>query len=164
MASILRGMKMNEIHYEMLMQKRLKQVLTAFFVGCALFVVVVYAVAPSIYVTALTLPASPTERYPLYVTLFLLALLAFIAVMIVGVVRHWRWLFWLLLLAFGFSILELPATVLQLTGVIPDSYPVWYSLSRLGVALLQSGIAIWMFQVYRRYGVWALGKRVSRHA
>ena len=155
---------MNDLYHRMLVQKQLERVLVAFFVGCALFVLLVYAVAPSIYVTALTLPASPTERYPLLVTLFLLALLAFIAVMIVGVVRHWRWLFWPLLLAFGLSILELPATILQLTGIIPDSYPAWYSLSRLGVALLQSGIAVWMFQIYRHYGVWALGKKAIRQA
>lgn len=155
---------MDKLHHQMLVQRRLEQVLVAFFVGCALFVIVLYAVAPSIYIMALKLTSAPTERYPFPLTLFLIALLAFIAVVIVGVVRHWRWLFWLLLVAFGFSILALPATILQLTGIIPDSFPAWYSLSRLGIALLEVGLAVWMFQIYRQHGVWALGKKASRHA
>ena len=155
---------MNDLHQQILVQRRLERALIAFFVGCALFVIVLYVVVPSIYVTALMLPSSPTDRYPLPLTLFLLALLAFIAVVIVGVVRHWRWLFWLLLVAFGFSILAIPATILQLTGIIPDSYPAWYSLSRMGIALLEFGLAARMLQIYRQYGVWALGKKASRHA
>src|SRR6266702_5530199 len=115
--------------------KRLERVLIAFFLACALFVVVVYVAAPSVYTTVLLLSASPQDRYPFPATLFLVALLGFIAVVIVGVVRHWRWLFWLLLVAFGFSILQIPATILQLIGVVPDSFPAWYSLSRMGVAL-----------------------------
>jgi hypothetical protein len=153
---------MDDLHRRMLVQRRLEQALIAFFVGCALFVVVVYAVAPSVYIMALKLTSSPTEHYPFLVTLFLVALLAFIAVVIVGVVRHWRWLFWLLLVAFGFSILAIPATILQLTGIIPDSFPAWYSLSRIGIALLEVGLAVWMLQIYRRYGVWALGKKASK--
>jgi len=125
----------------------------------ALFLLVVYFADPSIYANTLLLKPSPTDRYPLPVTLFLVAILVFIAVLIVGVLRHWRWLFWLLLIAFGFSILQIPATILQLTGVVPGSLPVWYSLSRMGVALIQVGIAVWMIQLYRRYGVWATGKK-----
>jgi hypothetical protein len=155
---------MDDLHQRMLVQKRLERVLVAFFVGCVLFVIVLYAVVPSIYVTALMLTPSPAERYPLPLTLFLVALLAFIAFIIVGVVRHWRWLFWLLLIAFGFSILAIPATILQLTGTIPDSYPAWYSLSRLGIALLEFALAVWMFQIYRRYGVWASGRKASKKA
>jgi hypothetical protein len=29
----------------------------------------------------------------------------------------------------------------------------------MGVALVEVGIAIWMVQIYRREGVWALGKK-----
>jgi hypothetical protein len=75
--------------------------------------------------------------------------------------HHWRWLFWLLLLANSFSILEVPATILQLTGVIPDPYPVWYSLYRMSVAVIQVGIAIWMVRIYYLYGVWGMGKKLN---
>jgi hypothetical protein len=125
----------------------------------ALFAVVVYVAAPSIYTQALLLEPSPADRYPLVATLFLAALMVFISFLIVGVVRHWRWLFWLLLVAFGFSILQIPATILQLLGIVPDPYPAWYSLCRMGVALIEVGIAVWMIQIYRHHGVWAMGKK-----
>jgi hypothetical protein len=149
---------MHDLHQQVI-GRRLEKVLIAFFVLAALFVVVVYVAAPSIYTKGLLLEPSPTDRYPLPATLFLVALLMFIAVVIVGVVRHWRWLFWLLLVAFGFSILEIPATILQLMDVVPNPFPAWYSLSRMGVALLEVAIAVWMIQIYRHYGVWAMGKK-----
>ena len=108
------------------LSRRLEGILIAFFLVAALFLLVVYFADPSIYANTLLLKPSPTDRYPLPVTLFLVAILVFIAVLIVGVLRHWRWLFWLILIAFGFSILQIPATILQLTGVVPGSLPVWY--------------------------------------
>lgn len=139
--------------------RRLERILIGFFLVAVLFLLVVYFADPSIYTDTLLLMPSPTDRYPLPVTLFLVAILVFIAVLIVGVLRHWRWLFWLILIAFGFSVLQIPATILQLTGVVPGSLPVWYSLSRMGVALIQAGIAVWMIQIYRHHGVWAMGKK-----
>src|SRR5215472_2887838 len=149
---------MNDLHQKVIAQ-RLEKVLIAFFVLSALFVVVGYVVAPSVYTQTLLFKPPPTDRYPLPATLFLFALLVFIAVLIVGILHHWRWLFWLLMIAFSFMILEIPATVLQLTGVLPNLFPVWYSLSRLGVAMITVVIAVWMIQIYRQYGVWAMGKK-----
>jgi hypothetical protein len=140
-------------------RRRLEQVLIAFFVVCALFIVVVYIATPAIITQGLMITPSPTGRYPLIATVFMLALLAWIAIVIVGVVRHWRWLFWLLLVAFGFSVLQVPATILELMGVLPNPTPVWYSLSRMSVAMVEVGIGVWMWRVYRRYGVWAMGKK-----
>jgi hypothetical protein len=149
--------------YQQVLLHRLERVLITLFLLLALFVVAVYAAAPSIYTNMLT--PSTTDRYPLPATLFLVALLVFIAVLIVGVVRHWRWLFWLLLVAFSFMILEIPATILQLTGVVPSLFPVWYSLLRMGVSIITFVIAVWMIYIYRQYGVWAMGrkKKVSLH-
>jgi hypothetical protein len=148
----------NAEHQKMLLH-RLERTLIAFFLLATLFLLVVYFAAPSIYTNTLLLKPSPTERYPLPVTLFLIGILIFIAILIVGVVRHWRWLFWLILIAFGFSILEIPATILQLTGVVSGNLPLWYSLSRTGVALIEVVIAVWMVHIYRQYGVWAMGKK-----
>ncbi len=145
-------------------RKSLEQVIIAFFVVCALFIVAVYTAVPSIITQGLMLTPSPKDRYPLVATVFILALLAWIAIGIVGVVRHWRWLFWLLLVAFGFSVLQIPATILELIGVLPNPTPVWYSLSRMGVALVEVGIGVWMWRVYRRYGVWAMGKKKQASA
>src|SRR3989442_3615895 len=143
--------------YQQVLLHRLERVLITLFLLLALFVVAVYAAAPSIYTNMLT--PSTTDRYPLPATLFLVALLVFISVLIVGVVRHWRWLFWLLLVAFSFMILEIPATILQLTGVVPSLFPVWYSLLRMGVSIITFVIAVWMIYIYRQYGVWAMGRK-----
>src|SRR5713226_2165973 len=139
--------------------RRLERILIAFFLLATLFLLVVYFAAPTVYTNTLLLAPSPTDRYPLPATLFLVGILVFIAALIVGVVHHWRWVFWLLLVAFSFMILEIPATVLQLTGVLPNLYPIWYSLCRMGVALIAVVIAVWMFRIYRHHGVWAMGKK-----
>jgi hypothetical protein len=138
---------------------RLETVLSAFFVVAAFSIIIVYLVDPSIYTKALVLQPTSSNRYQLPATLFLVAILTLIAVLIYGILHHWRWLFWLLLLANGFSILQVPATILQFSGVISDPYPVWYSLYRMGIALIQVGIAIWMIRVYFRYGVWGMGRK-----
>ena len=142
-----------------LLLRRLERILITFFLLAVLFLIVVYIAAPSIYSNTLLLAPSPTDRYPLPATLFLIGILVLIAVLIVGIVQHWRWLFWLLLIAFGFMILEIPATILQLTGVLPALFPVWYSLCRMGVSMIAFVIAVWMFHIYRHYGVWAMGKK-----
>jgi cell division protein FtsW (lipid II flippase) len=149
---------LRDTHQRVLL-RRLERVLIAFFLLAALSLLVVYFADPSIYTKTLTLESTTTDRYSLPATLFLVGILVFITVLMVGVMRHWRWLFWLILIAFGFSILQIPATILQLTGVIPDSFPVWYSLYRMGVALFQAVIAVWMIYIYQHYGVWAMGKK-----
>jgi hypothetical protein len=139
--------------------RRLERTLLAFFLLATLFAIVVYVVAPSIYSGLLMLPTDSSDRYPVAATLFLLALVVFIAILLVGVRQHWRWLFWLLLIAFAAMILDIPVTILQLAGVVPNLFPVWYSLCRMGVSLLAVIIAVWMLAIYRRHGVWGLGKR-----
>jgi hypothetical protein len=149
---------MHDLHQKQTVQ-RLSAVIIAFFALAALSVLVIYFVDPTIFTKVLMLESTTSDRYPLPATLFLVSLLILITVLIVGVLHHWRWLFWLLLIANSFSILEVPATILQLNGVIPDPYPAWYSLYRMGVALIQVGIAIWMIRVYSQYGVWGMGRK-----
>jgi hypothetical protein len=48
---------------------------------------------------------------------------------------------------------------LQITDVLPSSDPLWYGLFRMGVAVVELALAIWMIYIYRREGVWALGKK-----
>lgn len=153
---------MNNVDQKVL-ARRLERVLIVFFVLAFLFALVVYFADPSIYANTLSLAPFPVDRYPLSVMLFLVGLFVFLAILSVGVVRHWRWLFWLLLLAFGASVLQVPAAILQFAGVLPDPYPLWYSLIRMGVAIVEVGIAVWMIQIYRHAGVWAMGrKKTSR--
>src|SRR5260370_15153246 len=149
---------MNNPHQKLTIM-RLEIALIAFFVLSALSLIIVYFVDPSIYTKTLLLQPTSSNRYPLAATLFLVAILTFIAVIIYGVLHHWRWLVWLLLTFNGFSILEVPATILQFSGVIPDPYPVWYSLYRLGISLIQVAIAIWMIRIFYHYGVCGMGRK-----
>ena len=141
--------------------RRLERTLLAFFLLTTLFAIVVYIVAPTIYSNILLLGTSPTDRHPFAITLFLFALVVFLVVLMVGVGQHWRWLFWLLLIAFGAMILDVPVTILQLAGALPALFPVWYNLCRMGASLFAVFIAVWMFLIYRRRGVWALGKQTK---
>jgi pimeloyl-ACP methyl ester carboxylesterase len=130
----------------------------AFFILAALSLLVVYLADPSIYAQSLSLTSSPADRYPVPVTLFLVTILVLITMLILGVVRHWRWLFWLILIAFTGSAIQIPVEGLQLLGVFLNPSPVWYSLFRGGVGFIELGFAFWMIQTYRHQGVWAMGR------
>jgi hypothetical protein len=137
----------------------LEMAVIAFFILAALSLLVVYVASPAIYAQSLSLASSPADRYPVPVTLFLVGILAVIALLILGVVRHWRWVFWLMLVAFASSALQIPVTLLQIAGVLPSTDPLWYSLFRMGVAVLELGLGVWMIQVYRHEGIWARGRK-----
>ena len=70
-----------------------------FFAVVLAIVVGMLALAPDLYDEALRLPADVR----LAELGFLAALSAFIGVLAVGVVRRWRWTFWLILVAFLFG-------------------------------------------------------------
>src|SRR5579862_4716096 len=136
-------------------QRQLEKALIAFFALVALSIVIVCIADPTLGEEILSLPSSAASSYPLFVTLFLVGVLALIAVLVVGVRRHWRWVFWIILLAFSAAILDILVTLLQLAGghlpsVLTSPYPVWYSLYRVGIACLQVGIAAWMWRIYAR--------------
>ena len=137
---------------------RLERAIMAFFILAALSLLTVYVADPAIY-QSLSLMPSPADRYPVPVTLFLVGIFAVIALLILGVVRHWRWLFWLMLVAFSCSALQMPVTLLQIADVLSSSDPLWYGLFRMGVAMVELALAVWMIHIYRHEGVWALGKK-----
>jgi hypothetical protein len=131
----------------------------AFFLFAATSLLVVYLTDPAIYAQSLALTSSPADSYPVAVTLFLVGILAVIALLMLGVVRHWRWVFWLMLVAFAASAFQLPVTLLQMTGVLPSSDPLCYSLFRMGGCVVELALAVWMISIYRREGVWAQGAK-----
>jgi hypothetical protein len=137
----------------------LERALIAFFILAATSLLVVYLADPAIYAQSLALTSSPTDRYPVPVTLFLVGILTMIALLILGVVRNFRWLFWLMLVAFASSALQIPVTLLQVTGVLPTTDPLWYGLFRMGVGVVEFTLAVWMIHIYRHEGVWAKGAK-----
>jgi hypothetical protein len=111
---------------------------------------VILVAAPEVYDQVLRLP---DDRRVAEIA-FLVALAGFIAVLAVGVVRRWRWTFWLLLVAFLFGVLRVPVAVLQLTGVLTASAPTWYLVFQGLLGLVQFSIGLVMVVGYRRSGVW----------
>jgi hypothetical protein len=85
---------------------------------------------------------------------FLIALSAVIALLVVGIFRRWRWTFWLVLVAFFFGVLRLPASVLQIAGILPASGPTWYEALQGAIGVAQFLIALAMFVGYRKAGIW----------
>jgi len=85
---------------------------------------------------------------------FLIALSALLTLLVVGVFRRWRWTFWLVLIAFIFGVLRIPASALQLAGMIPASGPTWYEALQGVIGGVQFLIAMAMLVGYRKAGPW----------
>jgi hypothetical protein len=141
---------------------RVQAAIVAFFALAAASVVVIYIAAPSVYVQVLTKGGAAKEARPPIATAFMIAILLFVAALTVGVLRRWRWLFWLVLLAFGFSVLQIPAGALELAGIIPSSFPTWHTVYRALVAVPEVAIAVAMVGLWRRCGVWGNGRRNAK--
>lgn len=84
-----------------------------------------------------------------------MALSTFLMLLGVGVVRRWRWTFWLVLVAFLIGgVLRVPASILQLSGMLPTDFPAWYVMLQALIGVVQVAIGILMVVGYRRDGVW----------
>lgn len=137
--------------------KRLRVALLAFCAAATAGLIAIYAVAPDIYVQTLMLHPDPAAAHPLAATLFMAAVVLFVAVLAIGIARRWRWLFWLVLLAFTLSALQIVALPFELAGAVSPHIPAWYALLRALVAVVQLAIGLWMIRIYRRCGVWGMG-------
>jgi hypothetical protein len=113
--------------------------------------VVILAVAPDVYDQALMLPS---RHRRLAEVAFLTALSLFLALLALGTVRRWRWIFWLILVAFLAGVLRVPVAVLQLTGWLTASAPRWYIVFQGLVGVVQFAIGLAMVAAYRRSGPW----------
>ena len=83
-----------------------------------------------------------------------LALTALLGLLSAGVVRGWRWTFWLILVAFLAGVLRAPVAVLELAGRVHSQGPRWYVALTAVVGLAQFGIAVAMLAGHRRAGIW----------
>ncbi len=128
------------------------QVMVLAFVAAAwVAVVAILAVAPDVYDQALKLPIA--DRRPFEVA-FLAALSIFLVILGTGVIRRWRWMFWLILVAFLAGLVRVPVSALELAGTIPLQGPAWYAVLQGVIGAVQFVIGIAMLMGYRRNGVW----------
>jgi hypothetical protein len=130
---------------------RTQALVLGFFLLLWASLVAILAAAPAVYDQALRLPPGEHRSAELA---FLAALSAFIALLAIGVLRRWRWTFWLIMVAFLFGVLRVPASLLELTGMLPAAGPTWYVLLQALIGLLQFAIGLAMLVGYRRAGVW----------
>lgn len=84
----------------------------------------------------------------------LLVLTALFALLSTGVIRGWRWTFWLILVAFLAGILHVLTATLRLVGLMAENGPVWYVVFQVVVGLIQFVIGLAMLTGYRKAGVW----------
>jgi len=82
------------------------------------------------------------------------ALTALLALLTYGVIRGWRWIFWLILLAFLAGALRVPAALLELAGRLLAAGPAWYVLFTAVVGLVQFASGVAMVAGYRKAGAW----------
>jgi hypothetical protein len=132
------------------MVNRTQALVLGFFVVALASLVVILVAAPEVYDQALGLRKGSAAME----VAFLAALTAFIGLLTVGVLRRWRWIFWLVLVAFFAGVLRVPVAVLQLTGVLAAVVPTWYVVFQGIIGLVQVAIGLAMLAGYRRSGVW----------
>jgi hypothetical protein len=121
---------------------------------------VIFVAAPEVYDQSLQLPGDRGVAH----IVFLAALTGFIVLLAVGVVRRWRWTFWLILVAFLAGVLPVPVAIMQLTGVLAAPGPSWYVAFQGLLGVVQFAIGLVMVAGYRRAGVWGQPEQAGSRA
>jgi hypothetical protein len=130
---------------------RVQGLVLGFFLMAWISLVAILVAAPEVYERRLRgLPGA--QR--IVEIVFVVALTAFIVFLSIGVLRRWRWAFWLILIAFLFGVLRIPVAVLQLSGLMTPDGPPWYVILQGVIGVVQVLIALAMILGYRRSGVW----------
>ena len=129
------------------MLSRSQELTLCFFVFAWASLLVILAVSPEIYDQTLRLAPGDDGIARLA---FVVGLTVFIALLCFGVVRRWRWAFWLILVAFLAGVLRVPASVLELAGTLPAQGPTWYIVLQAVFGVVQFAIGLVMLADYRR--------------
>jgi hypothetical protein len=132
---------------------RVQRLVLGFFLVVWVALVAILLVAPQIYDNTLRLVSGGAALADLA---FLVVISVLIAVLAVGVVRRWRWMFWLILVAFLFGIVRVVASALQLVNVLPSGGPAWYLAFQAAIGAVQFLIALAMIAGYRKGDVWGV--------
>jgi hypothetical protein len=132
------------------MVNRTQALVLGFFVVALVSLLAILVAAPEVYDQALRLPDGSRVAE----IAFLVVLTVFLGLLAVGVLRRWRWIFWLVLVAFLAGMLRVPVAILQLTGVLSADVPAWYVTFQGIIGVVQVAIGLAMLAGYRRRGVW----------
>ncbi|MDQ6742724.1 MAG: hypothetical protein M3Z97_07420 [Candidatus Dormibacteraeota bacterium] len=139
------------------MINRLQGLVLAFFVSAVATFLAILVLAPGVYGAALRLPPG-TGLAPKVAFTFALSL--FLLLLALGVVRRWRWTFWLIVVAFvAGGALRIPASLLELAGKLPETGPAWYVALQAGIGAVQLAIGLAMLAGWRQGGPWAMPRR-----
>ena len=130
---------------------RTQRLVLGFFVAVWFGLGAILVADPQIYDS--TLKLGPGSHSPADLAL-LIAVSLLVAILAVGVLRRWRWIFWLVVVAFIFGIVRVIASALQLSGALPTGGPAWYSWLQAGIGVVQFAIALAMIAGYRKAGAW----------
>jgi hypothetical protein len=130
---------------------RTQRLVLGFFAAVWIALVAILLVAPQIYDNTLKFGSGADTLANLA---FLMAISVLIGILAVGVVRRWRWTFWLILVAFLFGIVRVIATALQAVNLMPAGGPAWYVVFQSIIGAVQFLIALEMIAGYRKGGVW----------
>jgi len=87
----------------------------------------------------------------------LVVLTALFGILSTGVIRGWRWTFWVILVVFMVGLPRALYSALQLTGIVPRHGPIWYVVLPGPIGLIQFCIAVVMLAGYRKAGGWGRG-------
>jgi hypothetical protein len=130
---------------------RVQALVLGFLLLAWISLIAILVAAPEVYEQRLRSLPGPRRIVDI---VFVVALTAFIMLLSIGVMRRWRWMFWLILIAFLFGVLRIPVAVLQLSGQMAPDGPLWYVIMQGVIGVLQVLIALAMVFGYRRSGVW----------
>lgn len=133
---------------------RIKALVLALFAVYWVIVVVILVAARAVYDRLLTQALQFSGNPQPEEIGTLLALTVLLAVLSTGVIRGWRWTFWLILVVFLIGIVRVPVSALQLAGFMSRPDPAWYVVLQALVGLIQFLIALAMLTGYRKAGVW----------
>lgn len=132
------------------MVNRSQALVLGFTAAAWLLLLVLLWLDPSIYASALR----PLSSSPWTDLIFVAILTAFLALLAIGIIRRWRWMFWLITVAFCAGVLRVPASALELSGVLPAGGPGWYEILQGAIGIVQLVIGVALIRGYRKEGVW----------
>jgi hypothetical protein len=133
------------------MINRVQALVLGFLLMAWISLIAILVAAPEVYAQRLRSLPGPQRIVGI---VFVTVLTAFIVLLLIGILRRWRWTFWLILIAFLFGVLRIPVAVLQVSGQMTPDGPPWYVILQGVIGVLQVLIALAMVRGYRRSGVW----------